>query len=196
MRRLEPYNLTVDAVELFGQHDFVCLSDVVHPESVLEGCPYLKQRYCWFYLHRNVEQVSGGLLILVKKELQRFVEVVRCHSKEGILWLKIDRQFTCFEDDAFLFLCYFLPSTQNTYRREGFCVEDCYLKLLDDLLEFSELGMIFGCGDLNAHTGDREDVSVFDLSELEVAFPDTPPELFVDNTVLPRRSNQDKQPVN
>lgn len=82
---------------------------------------------------------------------------MRCHSKAGILWLTIDKRFTCLKRDFFLFLCYLLPSLQKIYRRKGFCLEDCYLKLLDDLLEVSELGFIFGCGDLNAHTCDRED---------------------------------------
>ncbi|WP_419608110.1 endonuclease/exonuclease/phosphatase family protein, partial [Thiolapillus sp.] len=119
---------------------------------------------------------SGGVLILVKRTLENFVEIIDL-TLDNIVLLKLDR--TVFSSDRHVILCgaYVCPPDSPYYKHSQGAItssisviEQCLL----DCAEKFEQSYFLLCGDFNARTGnlnnslqeDEEDIHEFIQSEL------------------------------
>ena len=118
---------------------------------------------------------SGGLLLLVKKQLEKFVSKIEL-SVEHILALKISKEFIYFDQDVVVVFVYIRPQGAVHYRDSD---SNCHIAALDSCLldtteRFPEAHIVF-CGDFNASiqinnhptdlsTGPRNSVLLFQYS--------------------------------
>ena len=99
---------------------------------------------------------SGGVLVLVKRALGKYVSVLDL-SQDNMVWLKIDRTVFSCEKHVILCCTYVCPYDSPYYRQAHvavtsgiYSIEQC---LLNFIQQFDQSCCYMLCGDFNARTG-------------------------------------------
>ena len=99
---------------------------------------------------------SGGVLLMVKKAFERFVEVVDL-SLDNLIVLRLNKCIFGTDKDVILCGVYICPSDSSYYKQDHIDVTSsiCTLEhcLLDCIQRYDDECMYFLCGDFNARTG-------------------------------------------
>ena len=122
--------------------------------------------------HKKASRNSGGLSVLTKNELSKFVTPVRVTS-EHFIWLKINKSLTGYEKDLYLCGAYIPPNGSPYY--ESHPDLDIFSNLTNDIAYFSRTGHILITGDLNSRLGLRSDLPAFDRFDNSLDFESIPP---------------------
>ena len=103
----------------------------------------------------NAKRHSGGLSILVNKNIKSGVSIIKKDPRK--IWIKLSRFYFSLPYDIFICGVYF-PPIDSKYMNDG----DAFGDLENDIITFSDLGEIIILGDLNARTGTLSDFIVND----------------------------------
>ena len=104
--------------------------------------------------NRSAKRNSGGLIIYYKEIYHRHIQLVSINN-DGIVWLKLSRDFTGSEHDVYFCVCYIPPENSSVYSNVNSPMynRDYFDVLNNDICRYSEKGIVFLTGDLNARTG-------------------------------------------
>ena len=133
--------------------------------------------YTIFCLPRPDKANHGGVAISIKGWLTRHTRVVRQHPTLGILWICISLPN---RRPLYVAACYLPPGGSTYYKDTPYTIDTHFDALRADISEFSHLGRVLLCGDLNARVGTRSDVLGMEWGALQKSGLPTPP---VDGTV-------------
>ena len=106
---------------------------------------------------------SGGLCVIIKKDLQEFVSIVETDSKL-VQWFKIDKTLTGYDKDVIVGNVY-IPPEGTRYQNDVPLVE-----IQDEMVNFAMDKLICLTGDFNAHTKTNRDFiagNEFIMNQLE-----------------------------
>ena len=128
----------------------------------------------------NARRGSGGISILYKKKLSKFISMVKSES-DFIVWLKVDKRCTHYHSDLFIGAVY-VPPNGSAYSIQPFEI------IQEELSKFSKKGNIILMGDFNSRTGNLND---FDDNFIPV--DDSINSMLFDNCNLqiPEKNNRD-----
>ena len=102
--------------------------------------------------------VSGGIIILLKNSIKPGIKIIKNTSSE-IQWIRLTKEFFGFEKDLYICFTYFAPSNSSYVTRNNLDV----LQILEhNVTEYSQIGNVIICGDLNARTGTEIECTDFD----------------------------------
>ena len=133
--------------------------------------------------HKRARKGSGGLLILIKKAITKGVHVE--HINSNFVWVTLNKRFFQLSSDIHVAFVYASPksSTHNTNP------ETDIMELLEsEITTKTQSGTVMIMGDLNARTGDLQDIIINNSSNgLVNDFED-----LHDDSTFPTRRNSDK----
>ena len=110
---------------------------------------------------KTCRRKSGGIALLVKEEIQKYVKVEKSHSSQLTLWFSISREMLLTENDVLCGVVY-VPPIGSKYTND-----DPYAELHAEILRTCTDNLV---GDFNSRTGERGDLFVTDefLSDMLV----------------------------
>ena len=108
--------------------------------------------------HKKARRGSGGVLVLVKKSIQKYVSKISV-IKEHFIWIKISKDLTGHSGDTYCCCGYIPPQGTSFYKTNDI---DLMEELDKSIISYSNLGYIFITGDYNARTGDKNDIVTLD----------------------------------
>ena len=110
--------------------------------------------------HKQAMRHSDGITILAKYNIRRGLKLVE--NTEGFLWLRLDKTFFKLKND--IFLCGANTPPRNTTLNVN-VKTDYFGSLEKPILKSKGKGDIFIMGDLNARTGNKENIHNIKLNE-------------------------------
>ena len=108
--------------------------------------------------NRKARRSSGGIALYYKESLKDGIQVIK-NRYDTIIWLKIDRTFFQFERGFIHCGAYIWGEDSPMY--SSFNI-DLFDVLENDIFEYSSLGSVAFCGDLNSRIGRKNDYIVHD----------------------------------
>ena len=179
-------------LDLIGNYGIIGIQ-----ESKTDACDSINiPGYNFYFNNReNLSQrKSGGIVLLVKKELQKFVKVESRHNSNPVLWCTISRDLMQTDKDVYCGIVY-IPPIGSRYANE-----DPYTELQAEILRHcTNSPHIILMGDYNSRTGERDDIFCNDefLSEVHgLDFLEQESNeirsYFLRNSVPLKRANSDK----
>ena len=146
------------------QHDFACLQEVrevVHLPGYRAECSIREGSW------------SGGVGILVKKELVEGVEFIKNHEFKDYLVCRLKKDFFRLDKDIFLVNVYAKPhNTLDAADTSQFISgKEIIKKVEEDINDLRKEGEIILCGDLNARIGHKTGMVLHD-SDNFIPMPD------------------------
>lgn len=129
-------------------YDIICLTETgKDPIGDVPGFKLIQ-------MIRDDNSRHAGVVILINNEIANACTTKRMHHSLGILWLEI-----ALKGHAKVFLagCYFPHQYSSRHLNSKLKVIDHFNCLNSDIEEFSALGKIIICGDMNSRTGSSED---------------------------------------
>ena len=174
-----------DFVQLLSKHDLIVLGetfaddDSAHFQGFKCINVYRKKK------HKNAKRNSGGVSVLINREISKFVTVVRV-TAEHLIWVKVDRSLTGYPSNLFV-CCLYIPPNGSPYY-ENYPNLDLFKSLTHDIGDFSKLGHILLMGDFNARLGKKQDIpsqekfDIFDTNNNVPPAIEAPPRNSMDST--------------
>ena len=166
-------------------------------ESKTDDCDFVNiPGYNVYFNNREnlSRRKSGGIVLLVRKELHNFVNVESYHNSNLILWCTISRRLTQTENDVYCGVVY-IPPIGSKYASD-----DPYTELQGEILKYcTNSSQIILMGDFNSRTGKKDDIFCADdfLSDIHgldflVQESNGIRAEFLRNSVPLKRENSDK----
>ena len=128
--------------------------------------------------HKKAKRGSGGVLVLVKKNIQKYISKVAV-IKEHFIWIKISKSLTGHTYDTYCCGGYIPPQYSSFYTNNDI---DLIQELDKSIIRFSSLGHILITGDLNARTGTRSDIAQFDEKDHGELFSESSTKINIRNS--------------
>jgi exonuclease III len=154
-------------VNFINTFDFVCLTEtfvgdffdysVIFPNFIKFSAPAKK-------ISRQGRH-SGGVLVLIKNNLSKFVKEIKLDYSSNIIALQIDKTVFNLNKDVIVVACYINPDGSPAY--DDYVIKDGILMLEETLLESIRKDNVYMivCGDMNARTGnmqpEEEDMNIY-----------------------------------
>ena len=110
-------------------------------------------------LLKTAKRGSGGITVLVKKQLADYICYIESH-KVGIIWFKIIREQAHAHCDIYL-CCLYIPPKDSS--RHVLNDEDLFDLLYTGILKYNAIGNVIVCDDLNARCGNLLDHPEYDF---------------------------------
>ena len=172
---------------MFESYDLIILTETwTNNNTESNICMKGYQPFCSSreYRHSQANRDSGGVAILVKSYLLKYVKR-QPNLHDGSIWLKIDKAVLGFDKDLYLGAIY-LPPEHSSYNVNNILNEwDVVEK---EISLFKAKGPILLCGDFNSRTATDED---FIRNDTKDDFIHLPHCYVPDNTDIVPRSNLD-----
>ncbi len=167
---------------LIKEFDIVCLSETwCNFKFYIQGFEtYVSSRD---YKHRNAKRESGGVAILVKDEIKKYVRK-QISSSSDTLWVKVDKVGFDMNRDLYICSSYLIPEKSSIFSWKD--IDVCSL-LEQDVARYSKLGNIHLGGDLNSRTGLLKDFINNDDRDKNLQLPGD----YTPDSVAPTRRNSD-----
>ena len=157
-----------DFGEIINKYDIVCCTETwwggneeKNEYKIPKG--YRKIKHNRREKNKKAKRYSGGILVLYKKNLHKFVKV-KDNSKENTLWLEIDKTLLGMENNLLLGTVYISPENSSIYSSNSE-MEDTFRELYNQLLTFGDYESIIIGGDFNARTGTLKDITINEKNE-------------------------------
>lgn len=144
-----------DFIKLISEHHIVVLGETFSNDDSIHVDGFLAKNVFRKKKHKKARRNSGGITILTKLEISKFVSPIRVTS-EHFIWLKISRALTGYDKDLFCCGAYIPPNGSPYYVSNPEI--DLFADLTHDIAEFSNDGFILVTGDLNARIGNKQDL--------------------------------------
>ncbi len=176
-----------DVYDKFVSHDIICLQETWCTDA--EARSMEDENFKVLYSNRKyrdprAKRISGGVIVLVKKELWKGVKKVMS-SSDDVLWVKLDRKFFKRERDMYLACAYLPPQKSSIF--SWYDVDVCEMLELD-VIRYSNQGDVLICGDLNARVGNIADYIENDNTEY------TPlPNMYIPDSFTKKRFTLDQK---
>ena len=127
-------------------------------ERKTDDCDYIHiPGYNIYFNNRKnlIRRKSGGIVLLVKEGLQKYVQVETRHNSNLILWCNISRDLIQTENDVYCGVVYmYIPPTGSRYTNA-----EPYTELQAEILQrCTKSPHIILMGDFNSRTGERDDI--------------------------------------
>ncbi len=167
---------------LISEYDVVCLSETwCNFKFYVQGFEtYVSSRD---YKHKKAKRESGGVAILVKNEIKKYIRK-QISSSDDILWIKVDKARLGMKKDLYICNSYLIPEKSSIFTWKD--IDVCSL-LDQDIARYSKLGNVHLGGDLNSRIGLLEDFISNDNKDRNLQLPaDYSPDCLV-----PNRRNSD-----
>ena len=113
---------------------------------------------------KTAKRGSGGITVLVKKQLASCISYIESH-KVGIIWFKIIREQSHAYCDIYL-CCLYIPPKDSS--RHVLNDEDLFDVLYTDILKYNVIGKVIVCGDMNARCGNLLDYTEYDFNDIGI----------------------------
>jgi len=94
----------------------------------------------------------GGIMVLVKKKVDRCIQLEKEDSNKQFIWFKISENGNVIKIAAY----YFAPQVSKFYKRRGLDRKDPFAALKNDIAKYSQVGEILLVGDFNARTASEQ----------------------------------------
>ena len=98
------------------------------------------------------------MAVLFKEELKSIIHIVQRDEHAKYMWVRVRAET---RRPLYIAICYFPPSTSHYALPKG---QSPYMKLDEDIWEFSRDGDVILLGDFNARTGHSQ-IAFYDTSE-------------------------------
>lgn len=139
-----------DFVDLIREYDLIGIQESKTDDTDLIDFP----GYNIYYNNREnlSRRKSGGIVLLVKTELEKYVEVDFLHSSKLVLWCKISHEILSTDKDVYCGVVY-IPPIGSKYANE-----EPYVELQREILrKCPDNSHIILMGDFNSRTGEKPD---------------------------------------
>ena len=60
------------------------------------------------FKNRRAKRASGGVIIYIKDEIRKGIKLIK-NDVDSIIWIKLDKQFFCTQNDRFIVAAYIPP---------------------------------------------------------------------------------------
>ena len=131
-------------IEELTMHDICVLSETFLENNNITPPPgYIYFNAFRSTKHKNAKRGSGGVLVLVKKSIQKYVSKISV-IKEQFIWIKISKELTGHLNDTYCCCGYIPPQYSSYYKHHDI---DLMEELDKSILHYSSLGHIFITGD-------------------------------------------------
>ena len=179
-------------IELIKNYEIIGIQ-----ESKTDDCDDIKvPGYNVYFNNREnlSRRKSGGIALLIKEEIQKYVKVEKQHSSQLVLWFSISKELLNIDNDVLCGVVY-VPPIGSKYKNE-----DPFAELHREIIrKKSEHSQILLMGDFNSRTGERTDIFISDeflsdlygLDFLELESNNTR-NILIQNNVPIKRCNIDK----
>ena len=162
------------------QHDFACLQEVrevVHPPGYKTECSIRKGSW------------SGGVAIMVKKELTEGIEFIENLEWTDYLICRLKKYFFRLDKDIFLVNVYAKPynTTDIPTTSQFISGKDVIKKVEEAINDLRKGGKVILCGDFNARIGQKTGIVLHDSDEF-LPMPDN----YIPDENTPRFSQDTK----
>ena len=154
-----------DFLSYVTRFDFACLLETFITENLsLDIFKNFTQHCCPAVSLSKAGRKSGGVLLLVRKELDNMVKKIDCDI-HNILILKLSKHLFKTVTDVFLICAYIAPVHSPLYAVSHFengisALESCMLQVTE---QYGDVPFII-CGDFNARTGTTQPCHVNDIN--------------------------------
>ena len=159
-----------DFLKIISEVDFIGFGETHVHDEILEHLNVIGfKRIGYKNRKKNPKSrtASGGIAIFVKEDIAYLFSHVKTENEDTI-WAKIKKEHTGIGKDIFIGTCYLSP--EKGTKNSNVCS-----KLIDDILNFQEIGHIIINGDLNAKTGNLTDTippdkqdDIFCISDIDL----------------------------
>ena len=105
------------------------------------------------FKNRRAKRASGGVIIYIKDEIRKGIKLIK-NDIDSIIWIKLDKQFFCTQNDRFIAAAYIPP--ENSPIHDIYNV-DLFQQLEADINQYSQFAEIYVIGDLNSRVGRKND---------------------------------------
>lgn len=136
----------------FKEFDVIFLLETWHDQLdviSLEGYEYLN--YCRKNVHVNARRRSGGIGVLIKKDIRHYFSEKRKHE-DVIIWFALNKNMMGRDKDIMIAAIY-IPPDDSSHQLSV----DPYHLLTLDVNDFMENNDVIICGDFNAYTNTTSD---------------------------------------
>ena len=113
---------------------------------------------------KTAKRGSGGITVLVKKQLASCISYIESH-KVGIIWFKSIREQSHAYCDIYL-CCLYIPPKDSS--RHVLNDEDLFDVLYTDILKYNVIGKVIVCGDMNARCGNLLGYTEYDFNDIGI----------------------------
>ena len=96
------------------------------------------------FKNRRAKRASGGVIIYIKDEIRKGIKLIK-KNIDSIIWIKLDKQFFCTQNDRFIAAAYIPP--ENSPIHDIYNV-DLFQQLEADINQYSQFAEIYVIGDL------------------------------------------------
>lgn len=164
-------------------HDIVILSETFAQNDSMHVQGFKCKNIFRKKKHKKAKRHSGGVSVLIKNEICKFITPVRVTS-EHFIWIKISNEITSYDKDVYC-CCAYIPPYGSPYYKSHPDV-NLFDDLCQDIAHFCQLGHVMVTGDLNARVGKKPDTLT--QEEVEIQVLDLPESNFI---VAPPRCSKD-----
>ena len=139
--------------------------DIVFLAETHLGPNYKPPHIDSYYVHTVCRSISknkrhfGGLAILCRAPIKKHIKILE-NNNPDFQWIKLEKDYFGFEKDLFICLVYYPPPHSSGVQHDDF-----FYSIEKDVCEYSKLGDILMCGDLNARTSNNDDFITNDCSK-------------------------------
>ena len=172
---------------LLRDYDFICLCETWLQSGDPDIDNLLPNYSCVnktrHHRNRRPKRGSGGILLFIHKDINRYVEVIDSTAQEDRIWLQIHVA----KEKKIIFCCFaYMPSADSVVT----CNEASQWSTLErEVAEYTMQGDVILCGDLNARVGNLLDYIMNDSSpHIEQYYSG-----YESDNAIPQRKNQDVQ---
>ena len=149
-----------DLLNLLNSNDITCIVESWFSET---RCELMKNKlidkFSILYMYtcrkknNRAKRNSGGIIVFIKKCLNKHVSIVQ-QLDEDILWLRLSKLVTNYEQDLYLCSTYLSPRSSTRYMGDA----KRKLELLyEDVVKYRAIGHVMIIGDLNSGTSNLND---------------------------------------
>ena len=147
-----------DLLNLLNSNDITCIVESWFSET---QCELMKNKlidkfsilYTCRKKNNRAKRNSGGIIVFIKKRLNKHVSIVQ-QLDEDILWLRLSKLVTNYEQDLYLCCTYLSPRSSTRYMGDA----KRKLELLyEDVVKYRAIGHVMIIGDLNSRTSNLND---------------------------------------
>ena len=172
---------------LLRDYDFICLCETWLRSGDPDIDNLLPNYSCVnktrHHRNRRAKRGSGGILLFIHKDINRYVEVIDSTAREDRIWLQIHVA----KEKKIIFCCFaYMPPADSVVT----CNEASQWSTLErEVAEYTTQGDVILCGDLNARVGNLLDYIMNDSSpHIEQYYSG-----YESDNAIPQRTNQDVQ---
>ena len=175
-----------DFTELIKDFDIIVLLETFASDDSLHVPGFKCKNVFRKTKHKRAKRNSGGVSVLTKNEITKFVTPVRV-TAEHFIWINISSQLTGYNSDVYCCCAYIPPYGSSYYKNNGDI--NLFDELCQDIARYSRCGYVMVTGDLNARVGNKSDIVTLDEindnddNPLEPNFITAPPRCCQDSVV-------------